>query len=182
MVYKYQRRSSTGLEALVFYAWSDSIDDASNESSAFSSDPQSDRGNSDCDIRDSFHGVITYSIPTPRLGTLGRAVLGGWSLDTIGTVQSAPPVDLKTGTFLITIREAAKVRPDVVRASLCSCMERSMQVARVRTCNVRHSTACFERKPSKTRTSLKKLTPWIWIDTIRLCPTPSIQVHRKMES
>jgi hypothetical protein len=94
---QYQRRLSHGLQALGFYSWSHSIDEASNDSSSFGSNARLDRGNSDFDIRQAFHGVIAYNIPTPQIGSLGKAILGGWSVDTTGVVQSAPPIDLKSG-------------------------------------------------------------------------------------
>jgi hypothetical protein len=111
---KYQRRLSHGLQALGFYAWSHCIDDASNDSDVFGNNPAIDRGNCDFDIRHSFHGVITYNIPTPQIGTFGKTILGGWSVDTIAAVQSAPPVDLSTSLTLSNPTENATVRPDVV--------------------------------------------------------------------
>ena len=111
---QYQRRLSGNLQAMGFYSWSHCIDDASNDSSNLSDDPRIDRGNCDFDIRHSFHGVLTYNIPTPHIGNIGRAILGGWAVDTTAAIQSAPPVDLNTGATVSTITEQISVRPDVI--------------------------------------------------------------------
>jgi hypothetical protein len=111
---QYQRRLSNGLQALGFYSWSHCIDDASNDSSSFGDNPNMDRGNCDFDIRNSFHGVLTYNIPTPRLSGFGRAILGGWAVDTIAAIQSAPPIDLNAGANIDSVTNNITVRPDVV--------------------------------------------------------------------
>jgi hypothetical protein len=111
---QYQRHMSHGLEILGFYSWSHCIDDVSSDSIAIDSDPRIDRGNCDFDIRHSFHGVLTYNIPTPNTSSLGRAMLGGWSADAIVAAQSAPPVDLNTGVSVLSPTEFITTRPDVV--------------------------------------------------------------------
>jgi hypothetical protein len=111
---QYQRRLSCGLQALGFYSWSHSIDEASNDSSSFGNNARLDRGNSDFDIRHSFHGVITYSIPTPQIAHFGKAILGGWSVDMTGIVQSAPPIDLQSGLTLLAGNQNVSSRPNVI--------------------------------------------------------------------
>ena len=112
---QYQRRLSRGLQALGFYSWSHSIDNSSSDSSAFNGGPGLDRGNSDFDIRHSFHGVLTFAIPTPRVPVFGRAIIGGWTVDATAAVQSAPPVDLNGGEEqLFPGAPLVTSRPDVV--------------------------------------------------------------------
>jgi len=112
---QYQRRLSHGLQALGFYSWSHSIDEASTDSNLLLGNSAAlDRGNSDFDIRHSFHGVITYAIPTPRVASFGKAVLGGWSVDLTGAIQSAPPIDLKSGVTILTGSQNVNARPNVV--------------------------------------------------------------------
>jgi hypothetical protein len=111
---QYQRQLKHGLQALAFYSWSHSIDDASNDSSTFGSNAELDRGNSDFDIRHSFHGAMTYSIPTPQIADVGRAILGHWSLTMTGVVQSAPPIDLKSGSFILLGAQDVNARPNIV--------------------------------------------------------------------
>jgi hypothetical protein len=111
---QYRRELSHNLQALGFYSWSHSIDDASNDSSFFGSDARLDRGSSDFDIRHAFHGVITYAIPTPGGPRLAKSVFGGWSLDATGAIQSAPPIDLQSGKVILTGNQFVGSRPDVV--------------------------------------------------------------------
>src|SRR6266542_1598502 len=92
MQLQFQRRLSNGLQALASYTWSHSIDEASGDTNTAGFDPG--RASSDFDIRHSFSSAITYNIPTLSSNALGRAVLGGWSLDTILIARSAAPVNV----------------------------------------------------------------------------------------
>ncbi len=119
---QFQRRLSQGLQVLASYTWAHSIDTASagsvfgNEANALTADARANRGPSDFDIRNAFSVGATYTVPTPKLRTLARVLLGEWSLQNIVQIRSAPPVDLfdsnlffqGTGSFI------ANVRPDVV--------------------------------------------------------------------
>ena len=103
---KFQRRFSRGLEALAFYTFSHSIDNASTDASAnYLSTPATlanrniDRGDSDFDIRHALTGALTYTLPSPRSGKVAKAVLGAWSLDAFILAKSAPPVDLIGALF-----------------------------------------------------------------------------------
>ena len=93
---QYQRRLSRGLQAIVSYTWSHSIDVASTESSvntpAANLDPNVDRGNSDFDVRHSIAAAATYDLPSPGNSRLMRAILGNWSLDSMLRARSATPV------------------------------------------------------------------------------------------
>ena len=109
---QFQRRLSRGLQALMNYAWSHSIDDASDE---FSSGLQGSRGASDFDIRHAFSAAITYNLPKPKMGAVGDAILHNWSFDTIVTARSATPVNLVARTvFLTADGVSTTVRPDLV--------------------------------------------------------------------
>ena len=116
------RRLSRGLQVLASYTWSKSIDIASSDSGLNSSlvfgDPSIDRGPSDFDVRHAFSGALTYDIPTfKKLGAVGKAILGNWSVDTIITARSATPVDLtgaSTGVGAGGANFFSRVRPDVV--------------------------------------------------------------------
>jgi hypothetical protein len=112
---QFRRRLSRGLQAIASYTWSHSIDIASNDSS-FSSTPRSpqlDRGSSDFDVRHAFSAAVTYDIPRPA-GSIARALLGNWSVDTILTARSATPVDLIAAIDLTTGGVQTTVRPDLV--------------------------------------------------------------------
>jgi hypothetical protein len=57
-------------------------------------DPRFDRASSDFDVRHSFAGAITYDLPAAPLGTFGRPLLRGWSIDGILTARTAAPVNV----------------------------------------------------------------------------------------
>jgi hypothetical protein len=96
--FQFQRRLSRSLQSHLAYTWSHSIDNASNDSlpnipsAVF--DPRLDRASSDFDVRHSFAGAITYSIPTPPFGAFGKRLLRDWSIDGIVTARTALPVDI----------------------------------------------------------------------------------------
>jgi hypothetical protein len=119
---QFLRRLSRGLQAMVSYTWSHSIDDAS---SAFSSLEVSgsdiiapgfnNKGNSDFDIRNTLSAAVTYQVPTPVNNGVLKAVFGNWSTDNILQVRSAPPVDVNNGTPInVNPTEQVVLRPDVV--------------------------------------------------------------------
>ena len=116
---KLQRSVSRGLQGLVSYTFSHSIDIASTD--AFANDlntpssvstPNIDRGNSDVDIRHSFTTGVTYSLPTPEWNNVARATLGGWSVDSFIFARSAPPVNVASGIVFANGIELYP-RPDV---------------------------------------------------------------------
>lgn len=110
---QFQRRLSRGLQTLMNYAWSHSIDDASDE---FSSGLQGSRGASDFDVRHAFSAAVTYNLPKPKVGAVGNAILHNWSFDTIVTARSATPVNLVARTqFLSNDGISTPVRPDLIQ-------------------------------------------------------------------
>jgi hypothetical protein len=120
---QFQRRLSHGLQALVSYTWSHSIDDGSAGSDFVGSNTyisalgaNANRGPSDFDIRDAFSAGVTYDIPVPKINASAKAVLRGWSIQTFVVARSSPPVDVyydasEIGTLF---NSGAYVRPDVV--------------------------------------------------------------------
>ena len=118
---QFQRRLSQGLQALASYTWSHSIDTGSSGSLFSPSslpgpgiNSNQNRGPSDFDIRQAFSAAVTYDIPVPKLNRLTRTILGGWSLQSIIQVHSAPPVEVDDGLFYMLLNRATDIRPDVV--------------------------------------------------------------------
>ncbi len=113
---KFQRRLTKNVQALSHYTWSHSIDTASNESTQFAPavilDPNRDRGSSDFDVRHSFNAAVAYDLPTPRIGSFGKSILGGWTIETIVAGRSATPVDVTT--FRDVGFGGILLRPDLV--------------------------------------------------------------------
>jgi hypothetical protein len=113
---QYERHLSYCLAANMSYTWSHSIDTNSSDTSqnvpgAFEP-PSSNRGDSDFDIRQSFHGGFAYSIPAAPGKAWVRAFTGGWGLDGIITAQTGLPInitsdrDIGFGTY--------NFRPDLI--------------------------------------------------------------------
>ena len=102
---KFQRRLTRGFQVLSSYSWSHSIDIASTDAGVNSNtpgaiaNPNSDRGNSDFDIRHSFTAGVTYQVPSPTTNELVQAIFGNWSLNTFMIARSAPPVNVVGATF-----------------------------------------------------------------------------------
>ena len=97
---KFQRRLSRGLQALASYSYSHSIDIASSDTFIYSAtpgvfaNPSVDRGDSDFDVRHSFTGAVTYDAPSPKLPSMERLILEGWSADGFVMARTALPVNL----------------------------------------------------------------------------------------
>ncbi len=113
---QFNRALSAGLQALVSYTWSHSIDTASAGSAAVGSNAigPANRGDSDFDVRNAFSAGLTYAIPSLKSHTLVKAVGGDWSLDSIILAHSAPPVTVFNGNFYeLTDGFFSDIRPDV---------------------------------------------------------------------
>ena len=99
MQMQYNRRLSRGLQALVNYTWSHSIDDSSSGSSVNSPgyffQPNQNHGDSDFDVRHNFSAAATYQIPTPHWNKAANSILRDWSLSTIWLARTGLPFDVK---------------------------------------------------------------------------------------
>jgi len=119
---QFNRRFSRGLQALVSYTYSHSIDNASDARAFLSGaasgaaflNPNIDRGNSSFDLRHSFRAAFTYAIPSWRTNFFSRAIFGGWSTDAIAIAQTGIPVDLVGGNYFLPNGNFLQLRPNVV--------------------------------------------------------------------
>jgi hypothetical protein len=117
---QFQRRLSRGLETLISYTWSHSIDESSAGSSADIGPIPGVRGteyraSSDFDIRHALSAALTYDIPAPKINAFTNAILHGWSLENIVQARSAPPVNVIDGHFyFLPTGFNATIFPDVV--------------------------------------------------------------------
>ncbi|MGH9842714.1 MAG: TonB-dependent receptor [Blastocatellia bacterium] len=113
---QFQQRLSSGLQALASYSWSHSIDTSSSDFGARIDrqiSANASRGPSDFDIRQAFNAAVTYNIPSPLHGAVGKAILGGWSVDTIVSARSALPVDVANTAFVSALSLFLSVRPNL---------------------------------------------------------------------
>jgi hypothetical protein len=122
---QFRRRLSHGLQALVSYSWSHSIDDGSAGSFELPSNAglpgnaSANRGPSDFDIRNSISLGATYDIPAPKSNPLTKSVLRGWSTENFVLARSAPPANVTDFNALVLGCDlsggiSAQFRPDLV--------------------------------------------------------------------
>lgn len=117
---QYKRRMSHGVQALLSYTWSKSLDTASDESinNLYAPGPRlspsSDRGPSSFDVRHAFTGSASYALPTPSTNRLARAIIHGFALDSIARLRTALPVTVITGRDPLGLGLTNVARPDLV--------------------------------------------------------------------
>jgi hypothetical protein len=117
---QFKRRMTRGLQALLSYTWGKSLDTSSDESNANFLPPSTrysaatDRGPSSFDIRHGFNGSASYEIPAPFSNKTAKAILGGFALDAIVRMRTAPPVLVVTGRDALGLGITSVSRPDVV--------------------------------------------------------------------
>src|SRR6266404_4536320 len=119
---QFNRRLSKGLQAIVSYTWSHSIDNGSNDNGVTSPGyifPQSVyRGNSDFDVRHNFSGAVTYNLPVPRLNKVGDAILGGWSLNSVFSAHTGLPYNPTINEVTAVNTSVSFRRPNLTGAPL----------------------------------------------------------------
>jgi hypothetical protein len=117
---QFKRRMARGLQALMSYTWSKSLDTASDESITNLQAPavrvgiDQDRGPSSFDIRHAFTGSASYEIPTLSSHRAARAILGGFALDSVIRLRTASPVTAVTGRDTLGLGLTNVSRPDLV--------------------------------------------------------------------
>jgi len=117
---QFRRRFARGMQALLSYTFSKSLDIVSDESIINYQAPLNrydaalDRGPSSFDVRHSFNGTVSYDIPSPRNSRVLRSLLGGFGIDALVRVQSAPPVAVLTNTDSIGFGVTTVSRPNIV--------------------------------------------------------------------
>lgn len=114
---QYRRPLSHGLQALLNYTWSHSLDNASSDafpvvaSSVVALSGANDYSSSSFDTRHSFSGAISYAIPAAAKSGRWSSMTGGWSVDAVIVARSGFPFN--GGVFLGQIG-GVLVRPDLV--------------------------------------------------------------------
>ena len=116
---QYQRRLTDGFQALLSYTFAKSLDTVSEESQNNLQSPSGrfdaglDRGPSTFDVRHAFNGAVSYEIPSPFENGIGRAIFGGFGLDTIVRARSATPVNIVSGVNRFGLGVTTILRPDL---------------------------------------------------------------------
>jgi hypothetical protein len=92
---QYRQPLSHGIQALLSYTFSHSLDNASNDTVDFVSSTvisaQNDRASSDFDVRHSFSGAISVAIPGPSKARGFAPLLRNWSTDVVVVARSGFP-------------------------------------------------------------------------------------------
>jgi hypothetical protein len=86
---KYQRRLTTGLQALASYSFSHCIDYGSENTAQ-----PYQRGNCDYDLRHNVTGAVSYELPNTFRNGFSRALLAHWAVDDRFVVRAGFPVTL----------------------------------------------------------------------------------------
>jgi hypothetical protein len=113
---KYQRRLSAGLQALVSYTFSHSIDDASSNlgGGGLTADALQ-RASSDFDIRHNFQAALTYDVPGSYSNSFAAAALEHWGVDLRASARSGLPVDVISNATIDPITGLnLNLRPDLI--------------------------------------------------------------------
>jgi hypothetical protein len=106
---QFQRRLSRGLQALASYTLAKSSDQESDDGggnffgAALNGNYAASVGEiyvpplapSDFDVRHIFSTAVSYEIPAPDLGAVGRSILENWAVDAIVRTSSPPPLNVR---------------------------------------------------------------------------------------
>jgi hypothetical protein len=111
---QYNRRLSNGIQALLSYTWSHSLD---NNSSNFGTNEGLLRGNSDFDLRNNFQAAVTYDVSVHGINSVYAALLKDWSLDARISARSALPIDVYSGYTPLADGFQQYVRADMVHGA-----------------------------------------------------------------
>ena len=111
---QYRRKVLEGLQSLVSYSWSHSLDDDSSDASLMwagpGADAARDHASSDFDLRHSLTAALTYELP---VRPAGRARwLGGWAIDSLVRARSGFPISVLLNEQYQGIALANAFRPD----------------------------------------------------------------------
>jgi hypothetical protein len=126
-----RQRFHHGLSMLLSYSWSHTLDvgtDSNNSGAgAAPQDPynwKGDYGNSNWDIRHRFVASYMYELPFfQQAKGLRHAVLGGWQINGITTIQSGTPILLTIGTDPANTGAATPERPNLLSPAVANCGE-----------------------------------------------------------
>lgn len=116
---QFRRPLSQGLQALVNYTWSHSIDTNSDDAvgavSSFVLSVPNERGSSNFDVRHNLSGAVTYELPGLKQLIFLSRLTENWSLDGVFQARTGFPVNVFTTNVQIPGQSgAASTRPDLV--------------------------------------------------------------------
>jgi hypothetical protein len=101
---QYRRSMARGLQSLVSYTWSHSLDNSSTDSGIYWAPRSPDWASSDFDVRQALTAAVTYE----------PARLRGWALDGILRARGGFPIDVLANEQTMGVDFANAFRPDLV--------------------------------------------------------------------
>ena len=112
---QFKRPISHGLQALLNYTFSHSID-TSSDNIAFNNFNSilaagTDRASSDYDVRHNFTGTLLYQLPGYRRNSFLKHLTSGWTVDSV--IQARGGFPLNVQTFVSPIPGTLTARPDL---------------------------------------------------------------------
>jgi hypothetical protein len=115
---QFKRPVSHGIQALLGYTWSHSIDTSSNDSALIVAQSfvpvAGERGSSDFDVRHTFTGAVFYSVPGIKKNPALRAITEGWSLTGFAAARSGFPINIFNCCSSFGGGLGGTTRPDLV--------------------------------------------------------------------
>jgi hypothetical protein len=111
---QYRKALTSGLQALVNYTYSHSLDNSSNDvvSGANAISAARDYASSDFDARQSFSAALHYEIPSLAKSRAASALAKDWSLDLVGVARTGFPFNAQI--FVVSpVLGFAYIRPDL---------------------------------------------------------------------
>jgi hypothetical protein len=120
MQMQFKRRMKQGVQALLSYTWSKSLDTASDESitnlqaPSVRQRPEVDRGPSSFDLRHVFTGSLSYEVRGWKRNATTRMLTSGFALDSIVRLRTAAPVTVVSGRDQLGLGLTNVARPDLV--------------------------------------------------------------------
>jgi hypothetical protein len=112
---QYRKALTSGLQALVNYTYSHSLDNSSSDvvSGANAISGARDYASSDFDARHSFSAALHYEIPSLAKARAASALANDWSLDLVGVARTGFPFNAQI--FVVSpVLGYAYIRPDLV--------------------------------------------------------------------
>jgi uncharacterized protein YegL len=113
---QFNRRFSNGLEAIVSYSWSKSLDNSSQDSAERTllrgDGALVERGPSDFDVRHVLAGFVSYQLPSPFITGIGNTLFRNWVVSPNFNARSASPLNVVYS--FPTSYGFAYLRPDLV--------------------------------------------------------------------
>jgi hypothetical protein len=111
--FQYRRSMTRGLQGILSYNWSHSIDTVSNASALELVQPgfgaDDDRGSSSFDARHALTAAFTYDVPARR-----SALVRGWALHGMLHARTGFPIDVLTRQDAFGLGLSNVIRPDLV--------------------------------------------------------------------